>query len=110
MRCRQPTLLHRSSGESRKSDDVASGVDVRHGRLKKFIHLQPSSRIRLKAGCRQVKRIRVALPAHSIEKCVTMNALAALEPRRDSIAVLINFYGDDFLSEPKDHFELSQVI
>lgn len=39
-----------------------------------------------------------------------MNALAALEPRRDSIPVLINFYGDDFLSEPKDDFELSQVI
>jgi hypothetical protein len=40
MRCRQPALLHRSCGESRKSDDVASGVDVGHGRLKELIDLQ----------------------------------------------------------------------
>ena len=79
-----------------------------HTRLEELVDLQSSSRIRLEASCRQVKRIRVALTSHGVEKSVAMNALAALEPRGDSISALLNFDSDDLFSEPKDHFELTR--
>ena len=99
-------MFHRCGGESRKSDNVTGGVNIRHRRLKKLVDLQSSSRIRLKAGRGQVEKIRIALAPHSIEKSITMKGLAALQPRGDSISVLINFYGNDLFSKPKDDFEL----
>src|SRR2546427_36166 len=44
--CGESPLFHRSTCESRKSNDVASRVDVRNGSLKELIDFHSSSRVR----------------------------------------------------------------
>src|SRR5439155_15856188 len=110
VRCRQPALLHRSAGESRKSDDITGGINMGNRRLEEVVDLQSSSSVRLKADCWKVKDIRVTLTPHRIQKSVAANGLAALKSCGYSISALVNFDCDDLLSEPNDHFELTQMI
>ena len=79
-------------------------------RLEEVVDLQSSSSVRLEADCWKVKDIRVALTPHRIQKSSAANGLAALKSCGHSISALVNFDCDDLLSEPNDHFELTQMI
>src|SRR5438309_10462625 len=69
--CGESPLFHRSTCESRKSNDVASRVDVRNGSLKELIDFHSSSRVRNKSRSFQMKVICVALTSDAVDECVT---------------------------------------
>ena len=54
------------------------------------------------------ERFRVALTTRTIEKRLTVNGLAAVEPSLDP--VLLCFDVDDVFSESKRNFELTQMM
>jgi hypothetical protein len=78
--------------------------------LEELVDLQSSSPVCLKTGRRQAKYIRVALTPHRIKKSVSMNGLATLKVGDYSISLVVCYNGHDFLPEPKDNFELTQMI
>ncbi len=106
---REPALLHRRRGQSRKADDVACRIDVRNGRLVVLVDRDPPSLVRGQAGGREVQEVRVRLPPDAVEQGVAVDLLAALETGDDAFLFVVADRSD-LLPEPEGRAPLAHEV
>ena len=85
----QASLLHGSAGQGGKSDDVAGGINVRHGGLKMLVDLQFAAPVRRQARRLEIEQIAVGLPPDGVQQPLAVDVFSAFELGKHAVPGLV---------------------
>ena len=101
-------LLGGRGRQAGEADDVAGGLDVRHGRAVRRADLDPAPVVALETGVRERERLRRALTPCGVEHGVGGDLLAARERRQRPGLVLLDAL--DALAQAEGDVDVAQVV
>ena len=102
-------LLHRRAGERGEADDVADGVNVRHGGLELRVAADAAAFVDFQAGPVEAKRVGVAGAADAEQHRFAEQSLAAFEFDGDAARLgFANRY--DAFAQAENHAERAGMV
>ena len=103
-------LLHRRAGEGGEADDVADGVDVRHGGLELRVAADAAAFVDFQAGPVEVERVGVAGAADAEQHRFAQAAACRFPVRRRPGPAWARESIDDAFAQPEHHAQRAGVM